>query len=91
MNVILNSFADHPSKRVSETKPNPEKNASFLNRVFYHWYDALAWKGRKTSIEMMDVWDLKLDDTRRIIIPAFNYYLYRYKQKITDGTIKPKV
>lgn len=86
--VIINSFADNPLKCNNTVKPNPEQHSSFLNRMFYIWYDSLVMKGRNSPIQSNDIWDLKLEDNGRIIAQSFDYHLHRYQRQISGEILK---
>ena len=39
----------------------PEYYSSFLSRIFYAWFDALAWKGYKRPLTDEDIWNVESD------------------------------
>jgi len=41
----------------------PEMRASFLSRLLFGWFDSLAWKGYRQTLEVKDLWDLYPEDT----------------------------
>lgn len=72
--VVLNSFADNaPSKTVyvKTEKTCPELSASFLSRIFFCWFDKLAWYGYKQPLEHKDLWDMKPEDAAGAVMPEF--------------------
>uniref|UniRef100_T1H0W7 ABC transmembrane type-1 domain-containing protein n=1 Tax=Megaselia scalaris TaxID=36166 RepID=T1H0W7_MEGSC len=70
-------FASFSDKKPLETKyPRkkmdcPQTQASFLSRITYQWFDAMAWKGYKKPLEENDLWDLKAEDQSKEIMPVF--------------------
>lgn len=91
--VILNAFADRskpPDGYVDDDNMDetdgiqrrcPENLSSFLNRIFYHWYDSLTWTGYSRPIEMDDIWDLDYANRGKNVIPKFDKYLFS-KEKV---------
>lgn len=72
--VVLNSFADKaPSKTVyvKTEKTCPELSASFLSRIFFCWFDKLAWYGYRQPLEHKDLWDMKPEDGAGAVMPEF--------------------
>nr|CAD7593710.1 unnamed protein product [Timema genevievae] len=81
---ILNCFADAPPK-YSEyppvENPCPEQGASFLSKLFFSWFDALAWKGFRKPLETSDLWNMNPEDTSSEIVPMFDKYWEKSKRK----------
>lgn len=55
-------------------KPCPEQSASFLSRLFFTWFDPLAWKGYRRPLEHKDLWEMNVEDTSKEIMPLFLKY-----------------
>lgn len=53
-------------------RPCPEQRASFLSKLFFSWFDALAWKGFRKPLEAKDLWNMNPEDTAREIVPVFD-------------------
>lgn len=74
---ILNCYADKEplqTKYPKSQKPYPEQGASFLSRLFYTWFDPLAWKGYRRPLEQKDLWDMNPEDSSKEIMPIFLKY-----------------
>nr|CAD7427422.1 unnamed protein product [Timema monikensis] len=89
---ILNCFADAPPK-YSEyppvENPCPEQGASFLSKLFFSWFDALAWKGFRKPLETSDLWNMNPEDTSSEIVPIFDKYWEKSKRK-SEKVSSPK-
>ncbi|KAK4875040.1 hypothetical protein RN001_011462 [Aquatica leii] len=75
--IILNCFADKApvvTKYPKSKKPCPEEGASFLSRIFYQWFDIMAWRGFRNPLKTNDLWDLKHEDTAQEVFPRFDKY-----------------
>ncbi|CAH1105175.1 unnamed protein product [Psylliodes chrysocephalus] len=71
---ILNCLADQAPKerKYPQSKhPCPEEGASFLSRLLFSWFDPLAWKGFRKSLETKDLWDINIEDSSRELVPVF--------------------
>lgn len=53
-------------------KPCPEEASSFLSKIFYSWFDPLAWKGFRNPLENSDLWNMKPEDSALEIVPQFD-------------------
>lgn len=74
---VLNCYADRAplvTKHPKSDKPYPEQGASFLSRMLYAWFDALAWKGYRNPLEQKDLWDMNPEDSSKEIMPKFLKY-----------------
>ena len=49
---------------ISDDRPNltPEKYSSFPSKIFFTWFDPLAWKGWKTILKVEELWDLDYEN-----------------------------
>lgn len=73
-NWLLNCWADKEPlelKYPKSEKPCPESAASFLSRLFFTWFDALALKGYRNPLEHKDLWDMNVEDSSKEIMPLF--------------------
>lgn len=61
----------------------PETSAGFLSRLFFTWFDPLAWKGYRNPLENKDLWDMNAEDSSKEIMPIFLKYWYRSVAKAT--------
>lgn len=72
--VLLNSFADKAPDQATYVKTEktcPELSASFLSRIFFCWFDKLAWHGYRQPLEHKDLWDMKPEDAAGAVMPEF--------------------
>ncbi|KAJ6639011.1 Multidrug resistance-associated protein 1, partial [Pseudolycoriella hygida] len=71
---LLNCFVDkEPSytKYPNTKNPCPEANSNFLSKLFFAWFDKMAWKGFKAPLTTTDLWDLQAENKAIEIVPAF--------------------
>ncbi|OAD61579.1 Multidrug resistance-associated protein 1 [Eufriesea mexicana] len=62
-------------------KPCPEQRSSFPAKLFFTWFDSMAWKGFKKPLEAIDLWSMNPEDTAREIVPKFDKYWNKNLQK----------
>lgn len=62
-------------------KPCPEQRSSFPAKIFFTWFDSMAWKGFKTPLETTDLWSINSEDTAKEIVPTFDKYWNKSSQK----------
>lgn len=102
---VLNCFSDQRPPDAPNTKTtSPEEGASFLRKLFFQWFDPMAWKGYRRPLEATDMWDPLKEDITENIIPEFDKYwqesvkkneqarasdLKKGKKKKGEDTIKP--
>ncbi|XP_058124357.1 multidrug resistance-associated protein 1 isoform X3 [Anopheles coustani] len=71
---LLNFFVDK-APRVSKyeitKKDCPELAASFPSRIFFGWFDRLAWVGFRKPLEVEDLWNMRPEDSSKEVSPAF--------------------
>lgn len=99
--LILFCFADkRPANSIPSKNPSPEESASFPRKLFYHWFDALIWKGYWHPLKVSDLWDPLEEDLTQNITPNFDKYWKesveendqkktKYKLGETHGTVLP--
>lgn len=49
----------------------PEFDSSFLSKIFFTWYDKMAWKGFRKPLDKSDLWELNPQDVSTGIVPLF--------------------
>ncbi|GLH03627.1 Multidrug resistance protein homolog 49 [Gryllus bimaculatus] len=69
------------SEYATPENPCPEQGASFLSRLFFGWFDALALKGFRRPLETKDLWNMNPEDTAHEIIPRFDKYWQKSVEK----------
>lgn len=103
--LFLNCFADK-APRIStylntSNNPSPEKSASFLNQLFFHWFLATVWKGWRRPLTEKDIHDINQENTSRELVPKFDKYFAESieknkkadlgNSKTTNGSILPVI
>lgn len=86
-------FADKPPKQSSystfdnksRNRPSPEVQSSFLSKIFYIWFEPMAWFGYRHPITTDDVYDLNPDDRTIELLPTFDHY---WKKSVENGRAK---
>lgn len=74
---FLNCYADREPiqrKYKKSENPCPEERASFLSRLFFTWFDPMAWKGYRHPLEKADLWDIDQKMASKEIRPLFMKY-----------------
>ncbi|KAK9886053.1 hypothetical protein WA026_014836 [Henosepilachna vigintioctopunctata] len=87
---VLNCFADYPSSDYDYKRFQrccPEEGSSFLSRILFSWFTPLAWQGYKNLLEVSDLWDLRLEDMTRNVVPLFDKHWKNTQKKC--GNSKP--
>ncbi|XP_018335867.1 multidrug resistance-associated protein 1 isoform X1 [Agrilus planipennis] len=82
---LLNCFADKEPRKTKYPKsqnPCPEDGSSFLSRLTFNWFHALALKGYRHPLEVSDLWDMKHEDGAQEVVPIFDKYWQKSLQKI---------
>ncbi|KOC70044.1 Multidrug resistance-associated protein 1 [Habropoda laboriosa] len=62
-------------------KPCPEQRSSFPAKIFYTWFDPMAWKGFQKPLETTDLWSMNPEDTAKEIVPKFDKYWSKISQR----------
>ncbi|XP_017881737.1 multidrug resistance-associated protein 1 isoform X2 [Ceratina calcarata] len=81
---FLNFFVDAEPKYSEYPKVErlcPEQSCSFPARIFYTWFDSMAWKGFKNPLEPSHLWSMNPEDTAKEIVPKFDKYWNKSLQK----------
>lgn len=52
--------------------PNPEIKASFIRKLLFIWFEPFTWKGFRKPLQTEDMWDIRPDDTSRVMVPDFD-------------------
>lgn len=58
----------------SKQNPCPEAHSSFLSKIFFAWFDRLAWKGYRNPLVQEDLWEMNPEDTSKEVMPLFAKY-----------------
>jgi ATP-binding cassette subfamily C (CFTR/MRP) protein 1 len=45
-----------------------------LSKLFFAWFDALAWRGFRKPLETKDLWNMNPEDTSKEVVPLFDKY-----------------
>ncbi|XP_065155853.1 multidrug resistance-associated protein 1 isoform X1 [Atheta coriaria] len=82
--LLLNCFADGEpthSKYPKSERPCPEQSSGFLSRLFFSWFDPLAWKGFRKPLVHDDLWQMKPEDGGHEVVALFNKHWQRTLRK----------
>ncbi|XP_049823783.1 multidrug resistance-associated protein 1 isoform X8 [Aethina tumida] len=82
--LLLNCLADKSPKHTQYAKlekPCPEEGASFLSKLFFSWFDSLAWLGFKKPLEAEDLWDMNPQDSAKEVVQLFEKHWNMTLQK----------
>nr|XP_031833208.1 multidrug resistance-associated protein 1-like isoform X3 [Nomia melanderi] len=82
--LLLNFLVDAEptySEYPKEEMPCPEQSSSFPAKIFFTWFDPMAWKGFRKPLETTDLWSMNAEDTAREIVPKFDKYWNKSTQK----------
>ncbi|CAL7934381.1 unnamed protein product [Xylocopa violacea] len=71
------SYSEYPKVE----KPCPEQRSSFPAKIFFTWFDPMAWKGFRKPLEVTDLWSMNPEDTAKEIVPKFDKYWNKSSQK----------
>lgn len=55
-------------------KPCPESQSGFLARLFFIWFDPMAWLGFRKPLETTDLWEMNPEDQCIEVVPLFDKY-----------------
>ncbi|KAL5281110.1 ABCC2.2 family protein [Megaselia abdita] len=95
LSFLLTCFGDQEpleSKYPRTEKDCPENSASFLSRIFYHWFDKMAWNGYRKPLEVGDLWDLRAEDQSKEIMPVFaKHWNHTVKSNKVHPTAEPLI
>ncbi|XP_011699213.1 PREDICTED: multidrug resistance-associated protein 1 isoform X1 [Wasmannia auropunctata] len=75
-------FSEYPTVE----SPCPEQGSSFPSKIFFAWFDSLAWKGFRKPLETSDLWSMNPEDMATEIVPKFDKYWNKNLRK-TDELI----
>ncbi|XP_076174831.1 multidrug-Resistance like Protein 1 isoform X2 [Ptiloglossa arizonensis] len=81
---LLNFLVDAEPKYSEYPKvenPCPEQKSSFPAKIFFTWFDPMAWKGFRKPLEATDLWSMNAEDSATEIVPRFDKYWNKNAQK----------
>ncbi|XP_034237463.1 multidrug resistance-associated protein 1-like [Thrips palmi] len=84
LTFLLNCFVDQEPTSSPFAKLEdrcPEFDSSFMGKLFFTWYDKMAWRGFRTTLEQKDMWDLNPPDTSKGVVPLFYKHWDKQKRK----------
>ncbi|XP_053980762.1 multidrug resistance-associated protein 1 isoform X1 [Hylaeus volcanicus] len=62
-------------------RPCPEQKSSFPSKIFFSWFDSMAWQGFRKPLEATDLWSMNPEDSAGEIVPRFDKYWNKNTQK----------
>ncbi|XP_034255070.1 multidrug resistance-associated protein 1-like [Thrips palmi] len=96
LNFVLHCFVDREPTSSPFTKVEdrcPEFDSSFVAKLFFQWYDRMAWRGFRGTLEQKDLWELNPMDTSKGVVPLFFKHWDKQNKKAESEafrTGKPK-
>nr|XP_034174731.1 multidrug resistance-associated protein 1 isoform X3 [Osmia lignaria] len=84
---LLNFMVDAEPKYSKYPKVEnscPEQSSSFPAKIFFTWFDSMAWKGFRKPLEVTDLWSMNPEDTAKEIVPKFDKYWNKNLQKTNN-------
>ncbi|XP_078036751.1 multidrug-Resistance like Protein 1 isoform X5 [Augochlora pura] len=81
---LLNFLVDaepEGSEYPKEGIPCPEQASSFPSKIFFTWFDPMAWKGFRKPLEATDLWSMNAEDSAGEVVPKFDKYWNKNVQK----------
>ncbi|XP_011699220.1 PREDICTED: multidrug resistance-associated protein 1 isoform X8 [Wasmannia auropunctata] len=73
-------FSEYPTVE----SPCPEQGSSFPSKIFFAWFDSLAWKGFRKPLETSDLWSMNPEDMATEIVPKFDKYWNKNLRKTDE-------
>ena len=62
-------------------KPSPKASSSFISNITFAWFEPMAFRGWRHSLQREDLWDLNPADRCSKIVPVFNGHWYKLLEK----------
>ncbi|XP_076374474.1 multidrug-Resistance like Protein 1 isoform X2 [Megalopta genalis] len=81
---LLNFLVDAEPEGIEYPKEGiscPEQASSFPSKIFFTWFDPMAWKGFRKPLEATDLWSMNAEDSAREVVPKFDKYWNKNVQK----------
>jgi len=63
--------------------PSPDKTSSFFSKLFFLWYDSMAWTGYRRTLTEDDLWELNPQDCSRAQSDMFFKY---WEQEVANAS-----
>ncbi|KAJ1525343.1 hypothetical protein ONE63_010161 [Megalurothrips usitatus] len=81
---LMNCVVDHepihsPFSKIEDRCP--EFDSSFVSKLFFAWYDKMAWSGSRRPLEEENLWELNPMDTSRQVVPLFFKHFNRQEKE----------
>lgn len=84
MQFILSCFVDKEPRHSSYPKtsnPSPELRMGALIKIFYFWFEPIAWKGYRRPLIESDIFDINPENASAELVPKFDRNFERSLQK----------
>ncbi|XP_037086606.1 multidrug resistance-associated protein 1-like isoform X1 [Pollicipes pollicipes] len=82
---FLNCWADAPPQHVEDEikgdRPSPKASSSFISDITFAWFEPMAFRGWRKSLQREDLWDLNPADRCSRIVPIFNGFWHKLLEK----------
>lgn len=70
---------------VKAEKPSPEIKSSYISKLLYVWFEPMTWRGFRKPLETEDMWDIRLEDSSRAMVPDFDKY---WLESVAKGEVQ---
>jgi len=82
---ILHCFAE---QTIQEMNKSPEDYSSFINRLFFSWYNPVIMLGHRKPLTTDDVWELNKNDQSRYVGKMFKFFWNKEVKKANESLEK---
>jgi ATP-binding cassette, subfamily C (CFTR/MRP), member 1 len=82
--LLLSCWSDNEPRNTTYAKssnPSPQLSSSFVNQIFFQWFDRTAWVGWRRPITEKDIYDINPEDTSAELVPPFDKYFNESVEK----------
>jgi ATP-binding cassette, subfamily C (CFTR/MRP), member 1 len=82
--LLLNCWSDNAPRNTTYAKssnPSPQLSSSFVNQIFFQWFDRTAWAGWRHPLTEKDIYDINPEDTSAELVPPFDKYFNESVEK----------
>ncbi|CAG9797144.1 unnamed protein product [Chironomus riparius] len=85
---FLCCFADKPPRNSTYPKyanPSPELGVGAIIKIFYAWFEPIAWKGYRRPLTEKDIYDINPENASAELVPKFDY---NFEKSVTKSKKK---
>lgn len=81
---LLSCFADQEPRNSTYPKssnPSPELRMGALIKIFYAWFEPMAWRGFRRPLVESDIYDINPENASAELVPTFDENFERSVKK----------